>query len=148
MASLNLHTDQNVSTVTIKNGSIFTLINYVFWSPSLLSQLELFKGVVFGKVCFNLIKLRLFCFIYFFFLLLFFYSFRFFVSFVFTGVGRIPPKENCPSPVRVTCIKILQIYISRSRTSYFGESHDPVNRIIGKKVLHRCLLGILNLKIA
>ena len=30
------------------------------------------------------------------------------------------------------------IYISRSRTSYFGDLHDPVLeiKIIGKKVLH------------
>ena len=51
-----------------------------------------FDHLVFEKVCFNLIKRNLFCFIYFFFLLLFFISFRFFVSFVFTGVSTIPPK--------------------------------------------------------
>ena len=57
-----------------------------------------FDHLVFEKVCFNLIKRNLFCFIYFFFLLLFFISFRFFVSFVFTGVGTIPPKKIVPPP--------------------------------------------------
>ena len=51
-----------------------------------------FDHLVFEKVCFNLIKRNLFCFIYFFFLLLFFISFRFFLSFVFTGVSTILPK--------------------------------------------------------
>ena len=51
-----------------------------------------FDHLVFEKVCFNLIKLSLFSFIYFFFLLLIFISFRFFVSFVFTGARAIPPK--------------------------------------------------------
>ena len=51
-----------------------------------------FDHLIFEKVCFNLIKRNLFCFIYFYFLLIFFISFRFFVSFVFTGVSTIPPK--------------------------------------------------------
>ena len=51
-----------------------------------------FDHLVFEKVCFNLVKRNLFCFIYFFFLLLFFISFRFFLSFVFTGVSTILPK--------------------------------------------------------
>ena len=99
---LNLNTDESVSTVLIKNGSILHSNHlYGFWSSSLLSQLELFKVLVFGKVCFNLIKLSLFCFIYFFFLLLFFISFRFFVSFVFTGVRKFPPKKIALPPVGV-----------------------------------------------
>ena len=52
----------------------------------------------FGKVYFNLIKLSLFCFIYFFFILLFFVSFRFFISFVFNGVRTISLKESYPLP--------------------------------------------------
>ena len=95
---LNLNADESNSTVLIKNGSILSFNHlYGLWSSSLLSQLELFKVLVFGKVCFNLIKLSLFCFIYFFFILLFFISFRFFVSFVFTGVRTVPPKENPPT---------------------------------------------------
>ena len=94
---LNLNTDKSVSTGLIKNGSILHFNHlYGFRSSSLLSQLELFKVLVFGKVCFNLMKLGLFRFIYFFFLLLLFIYFRFFVSFVFTAVRTIPPKENSP----------------------------------------------------
>ena len=67
-----------------------------------------FDNLVLEKVCFNLTKLSLFCFIYFFCLLLFCISFRFFVSFVFTDVKAIPPKalwlgldlgDNCPRTV-------------------------------------------------
>ena len=91
---LNLNTDESASTVLIKNWSILRC-NYLygFWSTSLLSQLELFKVLVFGKGFFNLIKLTIACFIYFFFILLFFISFWFFVSFSF-----IPPKRKLPPP--------------------------------------------------
>ena len=101
---MNLNTDEDISTVLIKNQSILHFNHrYGFWSSLLLFQLELLKALVFEKVCFNLIKLSLFCFIYFFCLLLFFISFRFFVSFVFTGARTIPLKENCPAlpPVKV-----------------------------------------------
>ena len=78
---LNLNTDGSVSTVLINYESILYFNHrYGFDHP------------VFEKVCFNWIKLSLFCFIYFFFLLLIFIYFRFFVSFVFTGVRTIPPK--------------------------------------------------------
>ena len=63
-------------------------------------SLNFLKFQLFGKVCFNFIKLSVFCFISFFFLLLFFISFLFFVSFVFIGVRTIVPEENC-CPVRV-----------------------------------------------
>ena len=100
---LNLNADESNSTVLIKNGSILSFNHlYGFWSSSLLSQLELFKVLVFGKVCFNLIKLSLICFIYFFFILLLFISFWSFVSLFFTGVRTIPPKDNClSSPPRL-----------------------------------------------
>ena len=99
---LNLNADESNSTVLIKNGSILSFNHlYGFWSSSLLSQLELFKVLVFGKVCFNLIKLSLFCFIYFFFILLFFISFRFFISIFFLPVsGQLPQKKIAP-PVGV-----------------------------------------------
>ena len=99
---LNLNTDKSVSTGLIKNGSILHFNHlYGFRSSSLLSQLELFKVLVFGKVCFNLIKLSLFCFIYFFFILLFFISFRFFISIFFLPVsGQLPQKKIAP-PVGV-----------------------------------------------
>ena len=57
---LNLNTGEGVSIVLIKNGSILHLNHlYGFLSSSLLSQLELIKFLVYGKVCFNLIKLSL-----------------------------------------------------------------------------------------
>ena len=65
-----------------------------------LSQLDFFKVLVFGKVCFNLIKLLSLLLYLFFLSSITFYFFRFFVSFVFIGVRKIPPKENYP-PVRV-----------------------------------------------
>ena len=65
-----------------------------------LSQLDFFKVLVFGKVCFNLIKLLSLLLYLFFLSSIIFYFFRFFVSFVFIGVRKIPPKENYP-PVRV-----------------------------------------------
>ena len=77
---LNLNTDKSVSTGLIKNGSILHFNHlYGFRSSSLLSQLELFKVLVFGKVCFNLIKLSLFCL----FLFSFFYCFLFLFGFSF-----------------------------------------------------------------
>ena len=39
-------------------------------------------------------------------------------------------------------------YIYISRTSYFGESHDPVYSVFGNKVLHSCLSRILSKKIS
>ena len=94
---LNLNTDKSVSTGLIKNGSILHFNHlYGFRSSSLLSQLELFKVLVFGKVCFNLIKLSLFCFIYFFFILLFFISFRFFISIFFYRCPDNSPKRKLP----------------------------------------------------
>ena len=90
---MNLNTDESVSTVPIKTGSILRFNHlYGFWSLTLLSQLELFKVLVYGKLCFNL-KLSVFCFISFFFLLLFFISFRFFISYVFNSRQR-----KLPSP--------------------------------------------------
>ena len=65
-----------------------------------LSQLDFFKVLVFGKVCFNLIKLLSLLLYLFFLSSIIFYFFRFFVSFAFIGVRKIPPKENYP-PVRV-----------------------------------------------
>ena len=65
-----------------------------------LSQLDFFKVLVFGKVCFNLKKLLSLLLYLFFLSSIIFYFFRFFVSFVFIGVRKIPPKENYP-PVRV-----------------------------------------------
>ena len=65
-----------------------------------LSQLDFFKVLVFGKVCFNLIKLLSLLLYLFFLSSIIFYFFRFFVSFVFIGVRKILPKENQP-PVRV-----------------------------------------------
>ena len=98
---LNLNIDESILRILIKNESILHFNHrYGFWASSLLSQLELFKVLVFGKVCVNLIKLSLFCFIYFSFLLLFFISFWFFVSFAFTGVRTIPRNEDC-LPIRV-----------------------------------------------
>ena len=98
---LNVNSDESVSAVLIKNGSILHFNRlYGFWSSSLLSQLELFKVLVFGKVSFNLIKHSLFCFIYFFFILLFFISSRFFVSFVLPVSGQFPPEKIAP-PVGV-----------------------------------------------
>ena len=90
---------------TNQKGSILRF-NYLygFWSTSLLSQLELFKVLVFGKGFFNLIKLTIVCFIYFFFILLFFISLWFFVSFVFTGVLAIPPKRKLPLPLVGVCV--------------------------------------------
>ena len=65
-----------------------------------LSQLGFFKVLVFGKVCFNLIKLLSLLLYLFFLSSIIFYFFRFFVSFVFIGVRKILLKENYP-PVRV-----------------------------------------------
>ena len=94
---LNVNSDESVSAVLIKNGSILHFNRlYGVWSSSLLSQLELFKVLVFGKVSFNLIKHSLFCFIYFFFILLFFISSRFFVSFVLPVSGQFPPEKIAP----------------------------------------------------
>ena len=99
---LNINTDESVLTVLIKNGSILRFNHlHGFWASSLLSQLELFKVLVFGKVCFNLIKLSLFCFIYFFFILLFFISFRFFISIFFYRCPDNSPKRKLPPPVGV-----------------------------------------------
>ena len=44
----------------------------------------------------------------------------------------------------------MYVYIKiKERNSYFGESHESVleRNFIEKKFLHRCLSGILNLKI-
>ena len=71
-----------------------------FWSSSLLSQLELFKVLLFGKVCFNLIKLSVFCFISFFFFLIIFYFFSVLSLFCFYRCPENCPEEYCP-PVRV-----------------------------------------------
>ena len=89
---LNLNTDESVSAVRIKNGSILHFNHlYGFWSLSLLSQLELVKVLVFGKVCFNLIKLSLFVLFNFSF---FCYFLFLFYSFVFTGVRTISPQSK------------------------------------------------------
>ena len=62
-----------------------------------LSQLELFKVLVFGKVCFNLIKTSLFCL----FLFSFFYCFLFLFGFSFLLFlpvsGQFPLKKIAPS---------------------------------------------------
>ena len=66
-----------------------------------LSQLELFKVLVFGKVCFNLIKTSLFCL----FLFSFFYCFLFLFGFSFLLFlpvsGQFPPKKIALPPVGV-----------------------------------------------
>ena len=100
---LNINTDESVLTVLIKNGSILRFNHlHGFWASSLLSQLELFKVLVFGKVCFNLIKLSLFCFIYFFFILLFFYFFSVFCLFCFFRcLDNSPQRKLPPVGVRV-----------------------------------------------
>ena len=87
---LNLNNDESVSTEQIKNGFIlhFNHLNG-YWSSSQLSQLKLFKVLVFGKVCFNG-KPSVFCFISFFLcsiiiiiiIFLFFFGFSFLLSLI------------------------------------------------------------------
>ena len=94
---LNFNTGESVSTLLIKNGSILRFNDlYWFWSLSLLSQHELFKVLVFGKVCFSLIEPTLFCFIYSFFILLFFISVRLFVFLLLPVSGQLPLKKIAP----------------------------------------------------
>ena len=94
---LILNTGESVSTALIKNRFILHFNHpYGFWSLSPLSQLELFKVVVFGKFCFDFIKLSLFCLIYFFFLLLLFISF-----WSLPVSGKFPTKKIAPPPLPV-----------------------------------------------
>ena len=122
---LNLNTDDSISAVLIKNGSILNFIDLNgFWSASFLSQLEFFKVLVQGKVCFNLIKLSLFCFIYFLFLLLFLISFWCFVSFVLVFLPpspSLPPQKKNLPPVGVRVWVSLRVR-ARIRGKFFSEA--------------------------
>ena len=97
---LNLNTDERVSTALIKNGSIlhFNLL-YGFWSPSLLSQLDLIEVLVVGKVCFNLMERSLFvlCILSFFYCFLFLFGFPFLLFLLVSG--QFSPKKIA-TPVR------------------------------------------------
>ena len=72
-----------------------------FCSSSFLSQLGLCKLLVFGKVCFDLIKHNLFFFIHFFFLLLFSHLFGVFRFFCFYQYPDNSPPKKIALPVRV-----------------------------------------------
>ena len=51
IASNLLNIDESISALLIKNGSILRINHmYGFWSSSYLSQPELFKFLVFGKL--------------------------------------------------------------------------------------------------
>ena len=49
----------------------------------------------------------------------------------------------CKKSYRLVLQFLKYIY---QRTSYFGESDDPVDKVFEKKVLHRCLSLILSTK--
>ena len=87
-----------------------------FCSSSFLSQLGLCKLLVFGKVCFDLIKHNLFFFIHFFFLLLFSHFFGVFRFFCFYQCPDNSPPKKIALPVRV------RVWTSfRVRTRFGGQ---------------------------
>ena len=97
-----------------------------------LSQLDFFKVLVFGKVCFNLIKLLSLLLYLFFLSSIIFYFFRFFVSFVFIGVRKIPPKENYP-PVRVRVWVSFRVKVRIGGEIFLGDNCPRTVFTGGKK---------------
>ena len=100
---------------TSKNGSILRFNHlYGFWSSSLSSQIELFTVLVFGKVCFNLIKLASFV------LFLFspFYCFLFYFGFSFLLFLQVPdnsPQRKLPPPPPPVGIRVWVSFSVRAR---------------------------------
>ena len=107
-----------------------------FCSSSFLSQLGLCKLLVFGKVCFALIKHNLFFFIHFFFLL-FFYFFGVFRFFCFYWCPDNSPPEKIAPPVRVRVWTSFRVRTRVGGQFSFGEIVlEPFLPVEKKKIFY------------